>query len=336
MPFEIETLDDLRPIEECTLESRTEPRIMSVADLLALKVHVAAFLVAMVLCTPGASLIVGAAKAGKTILAIQIAIAVALGKALFGYFEVQVGGPVLIVEQDDPNGGGSIKTILEKSGQPLEDLPLYVVTGLSFGFGPEFLEWLRNQVRKYDLKLVVLDSYTSLRGPRPKGVDIVKVEQQELAELDSLAKELGCAFLIVHHASKGSANLDWASAAAGTFAMSAATEAQINISRFADLDNAVPERLVRIRGRHFEDLEMVIRFCAETLSFDYVLKGGAASLYPVLLQIETAFGRDAFSPKDLAHATGWSRATAHRHIDRLHRAGALDKRGFGNYAVVDR
>src|SRR5438034_342199 len=82
-----------------------------------------------------------------------------------------------------------------------------------------------------------------------------KAEQQELTEHDALAKRTGCAILLIHHTSKGSAGLDWSEKAAGTFAMSAATESQINISRFAEMDIAAPERLVRIRGRHSEDLE---------------------------------------------------------------------------------
>jgi Fic family protein len=117
--------------------------------------------------------------------------------------------------------------------------------------------------------------------------------------------------------------------------MSAATESQIFVSRFPDLDIAAPERLVRIRGRHSEDLEMVLRFRKETLDYEHVLEGGAASAYPLILQIRTAFGAQVFGAKELTHATGVSRATAHRQIDRLYRAGALQKRGFGEYCLTE-
>ena len=128
--------------------------------------------------------------------------------------------------------------------------------------------------------------------------------------------------------------MDWSEKAAGTFAMSAATEAQIFISRFPDLEIAAPERLVRIRGRHSEDLEMVLRFRKETLDYEHVLSGGAASPYPALVQIRNTFGTQTFSPKQLAHGTGQSIATAHRQISRLYGAGALNKRGFGEYSVA--
>lgn len=119
---------------------------------------------------------------------------------------------------------------------------------------------------------------TALRASRIKGGDIVKAEQEDFTQLDALAKRTNCAILIVHHGSKGSAGLHWTQQAAGTFAVGAATESQVFVSRFAELDGAAPERPVQIRGRHSEDLEMVIRFRKETLDYEHVLDGGAATL----------------------------------------------------------
>jgi hypothetical protein len=339
MPLEIREADDIAGLEEQARTFAGEPlidvRVLSVADVLALPSIEASMLVDGVVPAIGASLIVGAAKSGKTLFASQLAIAVASGSDLCGYFRVLAPGPVLIVEQDDPAGAGSIKTIFQRSRVPVStELPLHLAPRVPFEFGPALIEWLETQITKLSLRLVVLDSYTALRGSRPRGIDIVKAEAMDLSELDALAKRTASSILVIHHASKGSSALDWTQAAAGTFAMSAATESQIHIQRFAEVENNTPERLVRIRGRHFEDLEMVIRFCKDTLDFDFVLKGGASSLYPTLIQIKAAFGENSFSPKELSHATGWSRATAHRQIDRLHRAGALDKHGHGSYRVA--
>jgi hypothetical protein len=312
------------------------PRVLSVSDLLDLDVPAPEMLFeGMPVPMRGASLLVGAAKSGKTLLAIQKAIAVASGVALFGHYRVLNPGPALIVEQDDPAGEASIKAILERC-RVHRDLPLYVVPLVSYSFGPKLLEWIESKATELAVRFLVLDSYTSLRGSRGAGVDIVKAEQYELTSLDTLAKKLGSAFEIVHHASKGSAALDWSEKAAGTFAMSAATEAQIHVSRFAELDCAAPERLVRVRGRHSTDVEMVLRLRTETLDYEQVLEGGAASLYPLLLQIQTDFEHNSFGPKELSQAIGVSRATAHRHISALYRAGALQKRAFGEYTLAVR
>jgi hypothetical protein len=215
------------------------------------------------------------------------------------------------------------------------NIPFHFVGPVPYSFGAEFLMWLESEIVRLRIRFAVLDSYTALRGSRPKGVDIVKAEQSDLTQMDALAKRTNCALMIIHHSSKGSAGLDWSEKAAGTFAMSAATESQMFISRFPELDGAATERLVRIRGRHSEDLEMVLRFRKEHLNFEHVLEGGAATLYPALLQLKTAFGTQPFSPKDLSFATGLSRATAFRQIDRLCRADVIRKRGHGEYMVSE-
>lgn len=310
------------------------PEVLNVAALLKLDCPKPELLIEGLIPLHGVSLIVGAAKSGKTLLAVQAAIAVAGGTPLFDFYRVLKPGASMIVEQDDPAGASTVKTILQSSPIAVDELPFYFVSRVPFTFGPELLAWMESQIGALELRLVVLDSYTALRGPRGAGIDIVKCEQADLQLLDALAKRTKCAIVIIHHSSKGSAALDWSEKAAGTFAMSAATEAQINISRFADLEGAAPERLVRLRGRHLSDVEMVLRFRKDTLDYEHVLEGGAAVFYPLLLQIENAFGSQPFGPKELCHATGVSRATAHRQIDRLHRSGALFKRGYGEYTLI--
>ena len=239
-----------------------------------------------------------------------------------------------MVEQDDPAGVSSVKAILERSEVPTTGIPFHLVTEAP-QFGSAVISWLEGHIAALSLLLVVLDSYTALRGPRPKGVDIVKAEQLDLRQLDALAKRTRCVIRVITHSSKGSAGLDWSEKAAGTFAMSAATESQIHVSRFPELESAAAERLVRIRGRHSEDLEIVLRFRKETLDYAIVLEGGASTLYPTLLQLQTTFGRESFGPKELSQATGSSRATAHRIIERLSRAAAFQKRSHGDYVLVD-
>jgi hypothetical protein len=310
------------------------PEVLNVAELLALDVEEPKMLIETLLPTPGACLLFGTAKSGKTLLAIQAALAVASGRALFDNYAVVQAGPTLVVEQDDPAGASSVKTILQRATMPVKDVPFHLAGRVPWVFGPELIAWLEEQIKSLDLRLVVLDSYTALRGSRGSGVDIVKAEQNELTQLDDLAKRTGTTLLVIHHASKGSAGLDWSDQAAGTFAMAAATEAQIHISRFRDLDGTAPERLVRVRGRHIEGVELVLRFRKDSLDYEHVLEGGASPLYPLVLQIRSVFGQDTFAPKEFSNRTGFSLATAHRHINQLFRNGVLTKRGYGEYALA--
>jgi hypothetical protein len=322
-----------RKREEPKKQTREEPVVMSAAGISTAQFPATEMLIEGVVPLSGASLVVGAAKSCKTILSVQIAIAVARGLPLFDNYRVLKPGAALVLEQDDPAGMGSIKEILLASAVP-EGTPFFACARVPWNFGTELLEFMEKQITSLGLRLFVLDSYTALRGPRPSGCDIVKQEQAELNALDDVAKRLGCAVLIVHHGSKGASGQDWASQGAGTYAMGAATEAQIHISRFPDFPSNAPERLIRTRGRHMEGGEMVLRFRKPTIDMQLVLDGPAASFYPLLEQIRGEFPGQQFTPKELCRATGMAHATAHRHIARLLQAGGIRRVDYGVYVLA--
>jgi hypothetical protein len=113
--------------------------------------------------------------------------------------------------------------------------------------------------------------------------------------------------------------------------MAAATEAQIFLSRFFDLESGAPERLARVRGRHGHDVECVLKFRTATLDYEHVLEGGASPLYPMLLQLEQMFGDQVFTPKELQDKGVMPRTTVHRTLNSLMRAGVLRKHKYGEY-----
>jgi hypothetical protein len=167
------------------------PRVLTVADILAHDSGDTSMLIEGHLPATGAVLLVGATKSGKTIMAVQMAIAVASGAPLYGKYSVVAPGAVLVVEQDDPAGISSVKAILQRSEVPTTGISFHLVTEAP-QFGSAFISWLEDHIAALSLRLVVLDSYTALRGPRPKGVDIVKAEQVDLRQLDALAKRTRC------------------------------------------------------------------------------------------------------------------------------------------------
>jgi len=75
----------------------------------------------------GATLLAGREKSGKTLLMAQLAISVASGKPLMGYYRVLEPGPAMVFEQDDPGGVASIQEIMQKSPDYHAGLPFYFV-----------------------------------------------------------------------------------------------------------------------------------------------------------------------------------------------------------------
>jgi hypothetical protein len=311
------------------------PKSFTADELLALDIPEPQMLIPGLLPMAGACLLFGALKSNKTLIAVQIAIAVTTKHALFDYYSIAESGPVMILEQDDPGSEGSIKSILSKSRVPANGIPLRLYPrDPRFSFGQSFIDWLKAEITENKRRLVVLDSYTALRPSRGHGIDIVKVEHAELTMLDVLAKETNCCILVIHHDSKGSVALDWSQRAGGTYAMGAAVEALIHTMRFPELASNADERLVQVRGRHVRGTEMVLRFIENSLDHDHIIEGPAAPLYPLLKQIHSAFGDQVFTPKGLIAATGVSHSTAHRQIERLHQADALTKVGYGEYKLA--
>jgi signal transduction histidine kinase len=85
MPFDIKTEGDLASIEAKarSMKSSGQPAVLSIADLMALDVAPPSMLIDGLLPGSGASLLFGAPKSNKTLLAVQMAIAVASGHPLF-------------------------------------------------------------------------------------------------------------------------------------------------------------------------------------------------------------------------------------------------------------
>jgi len=319
-------------------ESQARPIVMSADELMRAKIEVPGMLVEHMLAKHGANLICGAQRSNKTLLMAQAAIAVAAGRTMLDCYRVTASGPVLFVEQDDPGGMASFQQILCRSLIPTQGIPLYPAFKVPFSFGPEFFLWLESEIKQKGLVMAVLDSYTALRPTRRGGADLVKLERDELATLDELAKRNCCCLAIIHHESQGTKRnaVHWSDRAGGTFALTAATEMMVHICRFPELDSDAPERLVRTRGRHDSGVEFVMRFRLDTLDHEFVLEGPAAEVYPLLAQLRREFGGQVITPRLLVEVTGVARATAHRQIERLFRAGVLDKRGYGEYVLRPR
>lgn len=315
---------------------KTPPKVLTVEQILAVKRSKPKMLIESLIPIPGAVLISGPQKSGKTVLAVQAAIAVASGRPLMDNFRIIEPGPVLFIEQDDPAGAASIQEYLNASLTPVKGIPFHLVEHVPYTFGPEFLSWLQSQITALECKFIVLDSYTALRPHRRAGGDIVKVEYDELAMLDVLAKRNNCTILVLTHdskAAKSSRGLDWSDLQGGTFATGMAVEGQLHICRFPDSDSNALERLVHMRCRHGKGNELAVCFREETLDYRILIEGAAAPFLPVIRQIQNTFKSQSFTPKDLCFETGMSRASAHRCLAPLLNTDILTRRETGVYAL---
>ncbi len=280
----------------------------------------------------GATLVLGASKAGKTLLTLQTLLSVAMNEPLFGYCKPRVCGPTMLIETDDTNAIASVQSVAKKSGGP-KQTPFSLVSKVEYTLGTEMRDWLADTIKDRGLKMIGIDSYTSLRGSKAAGGDVVKTESGDFRMLDQLGIDLGCSILILHHVGISGAGRDWDMSAAGSFGVGQAVRGMIHVERFRELPDA-GERLIRLRGRHGADESMVLRLDKERLAYDWVLSGSAAEHFPVLKTISTEIGTAVFGPKELAQATGLSRQQVTRIIAKLVYSDALRREGRGQYRIA--
>jgi hypothetical protein len=193
---------------------------------------------------------------------------------------------------------------------------------------PEFLPYLREKIKEVGAGLLVLDSYTALRGLRSSGSDIVKLEANELTMLAKLARDMDVAILLIHHDSKSSAHLDWAQRGAGTFAVNAAAEGNIRIARYPELPEAHPARLVSIRSRRLRGTEFTVLFREETLDYvdyDLAVTGAAAPYFPQLVDLYRHFHGVSFTQPQVTTEIGWRRSHTYNLLNRFLSSGVLRK-----------
>jgi hypothetical protein len=243
----------------------------------------------------------------------------------------------MVIEKDDPGGDISIRDYLKASPVAVAGLDIQVYVGSELThtcFGPEFLTWLEEEIRRRRVRLVVLDSYTALRPHRVAGKDIVKVESDEMMLLNQLGKRTGTLLLVAHHPSGGHLALDWTDQLGGTYALGAAVEGLIHLSRFRELAGDAPERLLQGQFRHGESLAAVVRFRRPTLDYELVLEGMAAPWFAELRQLKENFGDRIFTPHEVIQATGMARSTLYRLLEKLAWAGALKRVRYGEYQLA--
>lgn len=317
-------------------DAKPMPRAVGLQELIGMKLQQPTFLVGSIITTPGCWLMIGASKSNKTLLTVQLLLSCHAPQAFLDWYEIPKAVGALMVEQDDPAGLTSLQAIITKSQVTLVEGRFHAVAGCDFTIGENLFSFLRHEIREKNLGIVALDSYTTMRGRRGGGCDIVRAELDDFRQLDQLAKEMKCVIIVIHHESHGSRDRDFSERGAGTYAVAMATEGQIYVSRFGELPSNAPERLIQIRGRRVGGTEFVVRFRPDTLDHEFVIEGAAAGVYPTLRQIQNAFGVANWSPKTLSHETGLARATVTRLIARLVSSGVVRRTGFGEYCLAEK
>jgi len=150
----------------------------------------------------GVGFLCGSPKAGKTWLALDLALSVASKTAVLGAYPVPEAGPVLLFVAEDPPAAVRCRLagMAGPRGLSLAELPIHLVMHRSLRLESDNDQArLRATVERYRPKLLVLDPFVRLTAiDENSSLEVSAV----LASLRELQAALNVAILVVHHARK--------------------------------------------------------------------------------------------------------------------------------------
>ena len=150
----------------------------------------------------GLAMLAAEQKAGKSWLALQIAIAVAGGPPLAGV-QVTDTGPVLYaaLEEPQPRTSGRLRMLAPDGGPWLANLVfIYDLLPLMGGGAGQLI----SVIEKVRPRLLVIDTLTAVIKARRSGnSEVLRSQYQEVTRIRQIAEKHGLSVLLIHHTRKG-------------------------------------------------------------------------------------------------------------------------------------
>jgi len=278
------------------------------------------------LILPGVTVLASKPKIGKSCLCLNIGMGLATGTEALGVPVERREVLYIALEDTERQMQERLSKILLR-GVPAPD-------GLHFAFGWRGINdaglqdldgWL---TANPETKMVIIDILARIRGRKRGGGSMYDADYEEIAKIKAVADTHEVAILIVHHTRKaGSRDLfDLVSGSTGLTG-AADTIALLFRERFQ------PNAVLAISGRDQEDVELALRFDAETATWEMLGQADEARLTPERREIVELL-KKAGSPmrlKEIAEALGKKKSNVANLLNDLGDQGMVDKCGYGLY-----
>jgi hypothetical protein len=273
----------------------------------------------------GVTLLAGRSKLGKSWLALDLAIAIAGGRATLGNLQPQTGDVLhLALEDGEHRLQRRLATLLP--GEDVWPTRLSLATQwrrANEGGLADIAEWCRSVLHPVAVVIDGLDRFRGLKGER--GAQIRKA----IEELQRLAREHAVAVIIVHHERTRSGG-DPVDMIAGPAGIGGAADTVLVLKREA---RGV---VLYARGRDIEDSETILVFDRASCRWRPGAPAEAAKseLRSAVVQALAQAVRKPLSVPEIVEATGGSRGAIDTLLHRLVGDGEVERAGRGRYRIA--
>lgn len=273
----------------------------------------------------GLLLLAGDPKAGKTLLAQDLALSIATGRPAWGGLEVPQGRVLYIARE-----GGEIafrnrlEIMLEGAAAPSEMRIAYESEKLGGRLESQLESWMTKQP---DTRLVVIDTYAAV-APETRGVNRHQEDYNALAGLaDCANRHPGTLYLVIHHTRKAEGE-DVMHKISGSQGMTAATDGNAVLSRHT----AARQCVLSVRPRNAEESELVIER-GDNLRWQLVGNNERAQLSRGRQQILTLLDATdgGLTPKEVAEMLEMKPESARKYLSEMVKQRQVCKDEHGVY-----
>lgn len=240
--------DEFSPLLQSCGHRSEKLRSMSAGQLLAEHVEMRPAVIHGLLRVGETANVIAAPKQGKSWLTLDLVLSVATGRKWLGTFDV-IAGPVLLIDNElhPETLAKRLPAVAEARGIPLAEVTERIHVIALRGRLRDLLA-LEHDLRSIPpgrFKLIVLDAFYRFA---PEGTD--ENDNAGMARLynavDRIAERLGCAVVLIHHASKGNqSGRGVTDVGAGAGAQSRAVDAHIVLRPHEDDGAVVLDAAVR-------------------------------------------------------------------------------------------
>jgi hypothetical protein len=283
----------------------------------------------------GLTILAGKPKMGKSILALNLCVSVAMGTKAFGYAECKTGGVLYLALEDVKRRLQSrLNTMLmpeQLNGDGMPENLHFATEWPRMGAGG--IKQLREKIKSIpDIKMVVIDTLKMFRPMDADNKKVYDADYDPISALKKVADEFNVAVVIIHHLRK-SASEDVMDTMSGSFGLTGASDTNIVVERSTA---ATSDAILHVVGRDVEAAQLGMTFEPHTLSWNILgpmsqLVGGSIQQQEVFDAIKDGFS----SPSTIRKKTDLNRDNINKVIKKLLDSGKIEKVGHGEYKVIN-
>ena len=278
--------------------------------------------------TEGLSILGGKPKMGKSILSLNLGLAIASGGKAFGNFKVDQGTVLYYSLEDSPRRlQERISNMLIDNEEPPEDLILFTELPKMNDGGLDAIK--KTLTKKDNVRLVIIDTFAKFRPPVNGNSNLYNVDYDHVSRVKDLADEFQTAFLLVHHLRKSEAT-DIMDTFSGSLGLTGAADNLLIL----DKKTGQADAALHVNGRDVEQNEYALKFEPDILSWQMMgnlNEVRSTDQQQKLLEAIKELSEPA-GPKELSEITGQTEGYIKKTLPKFLNDGVVEKSSRGQYS----